>query len=98
MPMLEARAALWGLKHLVRSRASHGKHVLLIVDAMAVALLLSKGRSSLNHVNRVCRQWASNCVVAEVYPHVRWVLSELNPPMPRPGFTKSVVVALVRTM
>ena len=79
MPVLEARAALWGLKHLLRSKSSHGKHLVLLVDAMAVALLYTKGRSSHTHVNRLCRQWASNCLVGEVYPHMRWIPSEVNP-------------------
>ena len=41
IPILETRAALWCPKHLVRSSKWHGHRLLMIVDAMAVALLYS---------------------------------------------------------
>lgn len=46
MPVWEARAAMWGLRHIARARASHGSRVLCLVDALSIGLMLSKGRSS----------------------------------------------------
>ena len=79
MPILEARSALWSLKHAARNRANRGKHVLFLVDAMAVSLLFSKGRSSQPHVNRLCRQWCATALVSRITPHLRWIPSEWNP-------------------
>eukprot|EP00959_Pyramimonas_sp_CCMP1952_P027109 569435-Pyramimonas_sp.AAC.1 len=79
MPMLEARSVLWALKHQLRRLHNHGRRLLFIVDAMSVALMMSKGRSSVKGMNRVRRQRGANCLASGVSASVRWVTSEDNP-------------------
>ena len=76
--ILEARAAILTLKHICRSRANFARRFLIIGDAMAVVLALTKGRSSSAVLLTICRQWCAYTLAADVYPHIRWVPSQGN--------------------
>eukprot|EP00972_Heterocapsa_arctica_P078729 11609529-Heterocapsa_arctica.AAC.1 len=43
IPLLEARAALWSLKHALRDTHAQGHRMLFFVDAMSIVLMLAKG-------------------------------------------------------
>lgn len=76
--ILEARGAIVTLKHMCRPRANFARRHLIIGDAMAVVLALTKGRSSSSVLLSVCRQWCAFFLAADIYPHVRWVPSQRN--------------------
>ena len=76
--ILEARAAILTLKHMCRSRCNFARRHLLIGDAMAVVLALTKGHSSVAVLLSICRQWCAYTLAADIYPHVRWVPSQRN--------------------
>ena len=64
--------------HMCRSRANFACRHLIIGDAMAVVLALTKGRSSSSVLLSICRQWCAYTLAADIYPHVRWVPSQRN--------------------
>ena len=53
--VLEAQALLISVKHILRSSAAFGKRLLFLVDNLALALAINKGRSKLPAVNRIFR-------------------------------------------
>lgn len=65
-------------KHLCRSRGNFARRHLIIGDAMAVVLALTKGRSSSAVLLSICRQCCAYTLAADIYPHVRWVPSQRN--------------------
>lgn len=79
MPVLEGRVLVWSVRHIARKIGNHGMRHLIINDSLAPVLSLSKGRSSTPGMCRVCRQWASTCLTADLYAAVRWLPSERNP-------------------
>ena len=66
------------LKHICRPRGNFARRHLIIGDAMAVVLALTKGRSSSAVLLSICRQWCAYTLAADIYPHVRWVPSQRN--------------------
>ena len=51
IPVLETRAALWGLRHMLRNSRTWHKRLLILSDSMSAVLALSKGRTlSLIHI------------------------------------------------
>ena len=76
--ILEARTAILTLKHLRRSHGNFARRHLIIGDAMAVVLALTKGRSASAVVLSICRHWSAYTLAADIYPHVRWVPSQRN--------------------
>ena len=54
--ILEARAAIITLKHMCRPRANFARKHLIIGDAMAVVLALTKERPSSSVLLSICRQ------------------------------------------
>lgn len=76
--MREARALLLGVRRICRGHKHHGKHVVILVDSLAVALAVDKGRSSTPGISVVVRRIASLVLAAGIYLHVRWLPSELN--------------------
>ena len=71
--ILEARAAIFTLKHLCRSIGNFPRRHLILGDAMAVVLALTKGRSSLPVLLSICREWCAYSLAADIYGHLRWV-------------------------
>ena len=76
--ILEARAVVLTLQHLCRARGNSGRRHLIIGDAMAVVLALTKGRSSSPVLLSMCRQWCAYSLASDLYTHVRWAPSQRN--------------------
>ena len=76
--ILEARTAIFTLKRLCRCIGNFSQHHLILGDAMAVVLALTKGRSSSPVLLSICRQWCAYSLAADIYGHLRWVPSQEN--------------------
>lgn len=76
--ILEGRALVWTVQHLVRSGKNHGKRHLIISDSMSNVLSLSKGRGGTSSSNRICRQIGSLSLACGLQLHFRWCASEIN--------------------
>ena len=76
--ILEGRALMWALKRKLRDVDSIGKRHLFLVDNLALALSVEKGRSSAG-VNNILRSWCANILASSVRAYVRWIPSENNP-------------------
>ena len=79
MPVLEGRALVWGVRHVLRNSKTHGRNFLLLSDAMAPILAISEGRSSAKGMMRVCRRVAALALACNASLHLRWIASERNP-------------------
>ena len=79
IPVLEGRAAFWGLRHHCRKLANHNKKVLLLTDSMSAILAFGKGRSSAIGLGSICRRWSAFSLACNISPKVRWIASERNP-------------------
>ena len=77
--ILEGRAAVVSLKHLVRSENNFGKRLVMLGDALGSLLALSKGRSSAPGMLRVTRQAAALVLASACYVSYRWLPSDHNP-------------------
>eukprot|EP00435_Cladocopium_sp_Y103_P028683 s382_g7.t1 len=76
--ILEGRALVWTVQHLVRCSRSHGRRHLIISDSMSNVLALTKGRGGTSASNRICRQIGSLSLACGLQLHFRWCASELN--------------------
>lgn len=74
----EARALLYALKRVGRSRKAIGKRILLLVDNMSVCLAFARFRG--HHVNMlvIIRKLAAWCLCRRICPSIRWIPSERN--------------------
>ena len=79
IPVLEGRAIVWVLQHLARSSKQHSMKHLILTDSMSCSLALSKGRSSMSSMNRICRQVGAVLLATGMRISCRWIPSELNP-------------------
>ena len=67
------------LRHLCRSKAAHGRKVLVLMDSMAALGVIGKGRSSSPPLLRLARQRAAYELAFDIYLTVRYIPSEVNP-------------------
>ncbi|CAK0856369.1 unnamed protein product [Prorocentrum cordatum] len=74
--ILEARAGVWALRHILRDSKAVGCRHLVLSDAMAVVLGITKGRTSSRAMARCLRQWAALCLASVAVVHARWISSE----------------------
>eukprot|EP00438_Fugacium_kawagutii_P030549 Skav235998 [mRNA] locus=scaffold348:388416:392834:+ [translate_table: standard] len=79
MPILEARATLFAVKHMVRSTSNYGKRILVFSDSMTAVASISRGRAHSRGLRRVVQQIAALCLCSSVCIHTRWCPSEWNP-------------------
>ena len=79
IPVLEGRAIVWAVQHIVRSQTGLGKRHLILSDSMSAVLALTKGRSGSGGMMRVCRQVAALAFASGIDLHYRWLASEINP-------------------
>ena len=79
MPVLEARASLYAVKHKLRSVSNFGKKHLILSDSMSAVCGFAKGRSSSFQMRRVNQQVAALALVSNSVFWVRWLPSEANP-------------------
>eukprot|EP00438_Fugacium_kawagutii_P018254 Skav220446 [mRNA] locus=scaffold254:128743:132882:- [translate_table: standard] len=76
MPILEARATLFAVKHMVRSTKNFGKRMLVFSDSMTAVASISRGRAS---ARGLVQQISALCLSSSLCLHVRWCPSEWNP-------------------
>ncbi|CAK0839946.1 unnamed protein product, partial [Prorocentrum cordatum] len=76
--ILEARAGVWALRHILRDSRAIGRRHLVLSDAIAVVLGVAKGRSSSRATGRCLKQWVALCLASFAVVHVRWICSERN--------------------
>lgn len=79
MPILEARATLFAVKHMVRSSSNFGKRMLVFSDSMTAVSSISRGRAHARGLRRVVQQISALCLCSSVCLHTRWCPSEWNP-------------------
>ena len=76
--LLEGRGVVAALRHKFRSATEFGRSHLHLNDNMAIALLMSKGRSGHYSMLRICRRVACLLLATDSSLAVRWVPSESN--------------------
>ena len=79
MPVLEARAGLYAVKHKLRNVSNFGKKHLILSDSMSAVCGFAKGRSSSFQMRRVNQQVAALALVSNSVFWVRWLPFEANP-------------------
>ena len=79
LPVAEARATLYAVKHILRSRHGFGQKHLIFSDSMTAACAIARGRSPTYALRRVCQQVAALALCSGSSFHLRWVPSEYNP-------------------
>eukprot|EP00438_Fugacium_kawagutii_P032643 Skav206865 [mRNA] locus=scaffold898:55024:69937:- [translate_table: standard] len=79
MPILEARSALFAVKHITRSVGNFGCRHLILSDSMTAISSISKGRAHSHGLRRVIQQIAALSLCSNISVHVRWLPSEWNP-------------------
>ena len=79
IPILEARATLFAVKHMARSSSSFGKKHLIFSDSMTAVASISRGRAHARGLRRVVQQISALCLCSRISIHTRWCASEWNP-------------------
>jgi hypothetical protein len=77
--LLEARAALSGLKWLARQPRHHHSRVPFFIDSQACLGAFAKGRSSSRKLNRLLRRSAAYIFAAHLRVSWLWVPTDFNP-------------------
>ena len=78
MPVYEARATLFAIRHALRSVASFGKKYIVLTDSMTAAVAFDKGRAHSFKLRRVLQQTAALCLGSGTFFRCRWIPSEWN--------------------
>ncbi|CAK0822068.1 unnamed protein product [Prorocentrum cordatum] len=76
IPVLEARATLYGYRHLLRNCHHHGKRLVVLGDSMSVAGAVSKRRSGSRAMMNVTQSIAALSLATGPSLHYRWPPSE----------------------
>eukprot|EP00438_Fugacium_kawagutii_P014095 Skav231798 [mRNA] locus=scaffold734:131220:155475:+ [translate_table: standard] len=79
MPVYEARATLFAIRHALRSSASFGRRFIILTDSLAAAVSFDKGRASSYRLRRVVEQVAALTLCTGSGFRSRWIPSEWNP-------------------
>lgn len=79
MPVYEARASLYAIKHCVRNKSSFGKKHLVLTDSMTAAVSFDKGRSHSFKLRRVLEQAGAISLCTGCLFKTRWIPTEWNP-------------------
>ncbi|CAK0811898.1 unnamed protein product [Prorocentrum cordatum] len=74
----EARATLYGFRHLLRSSRNLGKHVLVLGDSQSTAGAVARFRSDSRSMMRVTQAIAALSLATGSALHYRWLPSEWN--------------------
>ena len=74
----EGRALAWGAKHALRSHASLGKRILMLVDSLSLALGMCKGRAHSHHLRIPLLRISALSLASGCRFATRWIPSELN--------------------
>lgn len=76
--MKEARCLCLAVRRLSRASHHRGRKHLILVDSLALALAIGKGRSCNHGMLRVSRKIGALCLAAGLTLRVRWIPSEAN--------------------
>ena len=79
MPVLEARATFYAVRHLLRKVENHGKRFLVLTDSLTAALAFGKGRAHSARLRGVVRRAAALLLAVGSSLTLRWLPSEWNP-------------------
>ena len=79
---LEAKAAVWGVHHVLRSEKAFGKRILILLDNLPAVLGITKGRASSAHLRGPLQQICAIALATGSRIFARWIPSELNPSDP----------------
>ena len=79
MPVLEARATLFAIKHALRNVENVGKRHLVFSDSMSAICAIDKGRGKTRGLRRVTQQIGSLLLATGSMLGLRWLASEMNP-------------------
>lgn len=79
IPVLEGRAVVHGVKHLLRNVGNFNKKHLILSDSLTAVCALDKGRGRAFKMRRITQQVGALCLAANVGMHYRWLPSEWNP-------------------
>lgn len=79
MPVLEARAMLYALRHAARSQLKRSKRLLLISDSLTMSSCFSMGRSSAPAMLAMSRAFAALSLAFGTSASCRWGASAWNP-------------------
>ena len=78
IPVLEARAALHGIKHVLRRVDNFGKRHLVLSDSITAVCSLDRGRGKAFKMRRVTQQVGALCLATHTLFSYRWLPSEWN--------------------
>lgn len=79
IPVLEARASLYGIKHTLRNTSNFKKRHVILSDSITAVAALDKGRGRSFKMRRVTQEVAALCLSTHTSFHFRWLPSEWNP-------------------
>ena len=79
MPIYEALASLYAIKHVMRDNKRFGLRHVILTDSMTAAVSYDKGRSQSFRLRRVLQQSGALCLATGSSFRLRWVPSEWNP-------------------
>lgn len=74
----EGRALVIAVRRIARASKNRGKRHLFLVDNLALALAINKGRAHSYALLRIAQQIASIALAGQLTIRVRWVYSEIN--------------------
>ena len=79
IPVLEARASLYAVKHALRSQEGFGKRHLVLSDSISAVCSLDRGRGKSFGMRRVTQQVCALTLASNTVFGYRWLPSEWNP-------------------
>ena len=79
IPVLEARASLFAVKHALRSQSAFNKRHLVLSDSISAVCALERGRGKSFSMRRVTQQVCALTLASNTSFCYRWLPSEWNP-------------------
>eukprot|EP00438_Fugacium_kawagutii_P012339 Skav221970 [mRNA] locus=scaffold195:898936:903000:- [translate_table: standard] len=79
MPVYEARATQFAVRHALRSTTNMQKRVIILTDSLTAAVSFDKGRAQSFRLRRVLQQTAALSLGSGLRFRTRWIPSEWNP-------------------
>ena len=91
MPVYEARATLYAVKHCLRNLSNHGLRHVILTDSLTAAVAFTKGRAHSYKLRGVVEQASALMLATGSHSRSRWIPSEWNPSdnISRGGFVPS---------
>ena len=79
MPVYEARATQYAVRHILRNQKNFGKKFIVLTDSVTAAVSFDEGRAESFRLQRVVQQTAALCLGSGTLFRCPWVPSEWNP-------------------